>query len=162
MESKRLYILILLIGIFFSNNANAVGDSILHPEVYRYTINSTLEKTVSVIEAFNEELEKNHEISKRFYHKNSRLNGLEGIRDITARYQIDKIYYTYIYVVKKYSLFEFFCKNDKDVQKPVIIKISFSFFPDEDEINYEKHFQEFILEFEEYSKKNRLGLTRIE
>lgn len=162
MESYRLYALILLVGLFISDNVNAVGgDSITSDEIYRYTINSTLERTVSIIESFNEELEKKHEISKRFYHKSSRLQGLGGIRDITVRYQIDNIYYTHIYIVKEYSLFEFFCKDDKDVEKPVTIKISFSFFYDENVIRYEEYFQKFISEFENFSKRNNLGLKRI-
>lgn len=138
------------------------GDSVLHPESYKYKWNNMeLDELKKKIDSFFDYYAQNHIIIDEYSKIDKKLESMSIVHWLSIGKYIDHLYSVYFYAEKKIGLLDFlFVSEDKD---DLAMTIFFSYIPrDEiDEIDYETMFSNFINEFENFTKDNNWNVLRL-
>lgn len=158
-------VLIAIIIIFYNViPVSGLGDSILYPTDFKYSIAMDLEELNSNLGLFFKVYSKKHEVTERFIKKEKYMEGFSFVRYVSINQYIDKSYSVLIYAEKKESIFNIFLPKDEKTEKNKIsIEINFNYNlkNEDDDTNYEQMFKDFIGEFENYAQKNKWNLKKI-
>lgn len=135
-----------------------IGDSVMDPKTYHYTVNMPLQEIKLRTEAFLKYYSKIAKVEEDSNNTVEHWSGLNLIKYIRIESYIDREYYATIYLEDKRSLWDIITNK----KNPITIDISFScFFKETTSYNHDLNFAKFIRNFEEYAGKNNWGLKKL-